>query len=109
MEVLKHSGLGISSFVTSIVSIIAIFLLLVIAGVVESSTPGGMDEDSLAALLVGLFLFVFLGASLVALGLGISGLFQKGRKKIFPILGTVFAAVTVLFAGSIVMIGVALS
>src|SRR5690606_33657307 len=103
MEV-KHSGVGIASFVTSIVAGVLIFLLVIIAGVLEVSTPGGMDEESIAAVLIGLFLFAFLGAELVALGLGIGGLIQKDRKKIFAILGVVFSAtallITLLFSSS---------
>jgi hypothetical protein len=106
MEDQKHSGLGIASFITSIVSGILLFLLIVIAGVMESSTPGGMDEESAGAIMVGLFLFAFLGAALVALGLGIGGLLQKGRKKIFAILGTVFSAVSLVGTIFIMMVGI---
>ncbi len=109
MEEQKHSGLGIASFITSIVSGILTFLLIVIAGVIETSTPGGMDEESASAMIVGLFLFTFLGASLVALGLGIAGLMQKERKKIFAILGTVFAAVTLIITIFVLMLGLATS
>jgi len=104
----KHSGLGIASFITSIVSGILIFLLIVIAGVMVTSTPGGMNEESAGAMMVGLFLFAFLGAALVALGLGIGGLIQKERKKILAMLGTVFAAVSIVGTIFIVMFGLAM-
>ena len=105
MEEQKHSGLGIASFITSIVSGILIFLVIVIAGVMEASTPGGMDEESAGAVMVGLFLFAFLGAALVALGLGIGGLLQKERKKIFAILGTVFSSVSLVLPIFIISLG----
>lgn len=108
MEEQKHSGLGIASFITSIVSGILIFLVIVIAGVMEASTPGGIDEESVGAVMVGLFLFAFLGAALVALGLGIGGLLQKERKKIFAILGTVFAAVSLVVTIFIMILGLAM-
>ena len=104
----KHSGLGIASFITSIVSGFFIFLVIVIAGVMETSTPGGMDEESAGAVMVGLFLFAFLGTSLVALGLGIGGLIQKERKKIFAVLGTVFAAATIVVTIFLMMLGVSM-
>jgi len=107
MEV-KHSGVGIASFVTSIVAGVLIFLLVIIAGVLEMSTPGGMDEESIAAVLIGLFLFAFLGAELVALGLGIGGLIQKDRKKIFAILGVVFSATALLITLFILFLGLAM-
>lgn len=108
MEEKKHSGLGIASFITSIVSGLLIFLLIVVAGVMEASTPGGIDEESAGAVMVGLFLFAFLGAALVALGLGIGGLLQKERKKIFAILGTVFSAVSLVVTIFIMIIGLAM-
>lgn len=104
----KHSGVGIASFVTSIVAGVLIFLLVIIAGVLEVSTPGGMDEESIAAVLIGLFLFAFLGAELVALGLGIGGLIQKDRKKIFAILGVVFSATALLITLFILFLGLAM-
>lgn len=108
MEAQKHSGLGIASFITSIVSGILIFLLIVIAGVMEATTPGGMNEESTGAVMVGLFLFAFLGASLVALGLGIGGLIQKDRKNIYAVLGTVFAAVVLVGTIFIMILGLAM-
>lgn len=101
----KHSGLGIASFVTSIVSGILIFILVVIASVMYASTPNGIDEKSAGAVVVGLCLFAFMFATLVALGLGIGGLLQKDRKRIFALLGTIFSAVTILGTVSIFLVG----
>jgi len=108
MEKKKHSGLGIASFITSIVSGILIFLVIAIAGVMEASTPGGMDEESAGAVMYGFFLFAFLGAALVALGLRIGGLLQKEREKIFAILGTVFSAVSLVVTIFIMILGLAM-
>jgi hypothetical protein len=108
MEARQHSGLGVASFVTSIVAGILIFLLLAIAGVMEASTPGGISEDSASAMVVGLLLFVFLGVALVALGLGVGGLMQKERKKIFAVLGSIFSAATLICTVSIIAVGMAM-
>jgi len=56
----KHSGLGIASFVTAIVSGILIFILTVAAGVIHASSPGGMDDKSPAAVVIGLCLIFFI-------------------------------------------------
>lgn len=101
----KHSGVGISSFVISIASGILTFLLLVVAGVMQAS--GRMSGDKNAATVIGLFLFAFLGLVLVALGLGIAGLMQKERKKIFALLGTIFSTVTLVLTLSIIAVGMA--
>tara|TARA_B100001059_G_scaffold226641_1_gene255370 strand:+ start:82476 stop:82805 length:330 start_codon:yes stop_codon:yes gene_type:complete len=108
VEALKHSGLGIASFITSIVAGILIFVLIVIAGIMEASTPGGIDETSADAVIIGLFLLAFLGASIVAFGLGISSLIQKNRKKIFGILGTTFSALIVLGTAFLIVLGLAM-
>ncbi|QYJ87901.1 hypothetical protein K0I73_01365 [Shewanella mesophila] len=102
---MKHSGLGIASFVLSIVSMMLIFGLLIVAGVIEATTPGGMNEESVEAVVVGILLFAFIGTALVATGLGIAGLFQKQRKKIFAILGTIFSLVTVVSTLALISFG----
>ncbi len=108
MEELKHSGLGIASFCISIAAGVFIFFTFVIAGAIEATTPGGMDEESVTAVLVGLALITFLFASLVSLGLGIGGLFQKERKKVFAILGTIFSGAIILVTAALIAIGLAM-
>ena len=109
MEPKKHSGLGIASFITSIISAILIFILMVAAGLIAASSPGGMDQASPAAVMIGLLLFAFLFISLVALGLGVGGIFQKERKKIFSVLGAIFSAVTIICTVSVVILGMTMS
>lgn len=101
----KHSGLGIASFVISTVMGVAMLVLIVLAGVLETTTPGGMDEESLAAVLIGLFMFAFLFIDLLAAGLGIAGLLQKDRKKIFAILGVIIAVATILLTMLLLVVG----
>ncbi|WP_213994625.1 hypothetical protein [Arsukibacterium sp.] len=108
MEELKHSGLGIASFITSIASGILIFVLIVIAGIMEVSTPGGIDENSADAIIVGLCVLAFLGTSVVAFGLGIGSLVQKNRKKILGILGTTFSALIVLGTVFLIVLGLSM-
>ncbi|MAG67628.1 MULTISPECIES: hypothetical protein [Pseudomonas] len=108
MEELKHSGLGIAATVIGGASTVLIFMLFMVAGVMELSTPGGVDEESTAALLVGLCLILLVGALAVGLGLGIAGLCQRGRNKLFPILGTVFSSLTLIGAILLVLVGMAM-
>ena len=83
----KQSGLGIASFVMAVLIGITAFALVVMAGVVEASTPGGMDEESPVAIIIGLGIFAVIGMSLLGIGLGIAGLLQPDRARIFSILG----------------------
>jgi hypothetical protein len=79
----KHSGLGAASFIISVVVGVVIFLLILVAGVMELTTPGGINEESVGAISVGCSIIACLFVDLVALGLGIGGLFQRERKRIF--------------------------
>jgi hypothetical protein len=102
---LKHSGFGIASFVISIISGVSLFVVFGIAGMAEVSTPGGLDENSEQAVMLGIAMMFFFVISLVAFGLGIGGLFQKERKKVFAILGVVFSAITALCTVALIAFG----
>lgn len=101
----KHSGIGIASFVISIVAGILIFIVLGIAGSLEASTPGGIDENSTEAVMVGLAIIGLLFLNVLSVGLGIGGLLQKERKKIFAILGTVFSSFLILSVIGLMILG----
>ena len=99
-----HSGLGIASFIISLAAGAALVVLLGIAGVIESQ-PGGMDEGSAGAVLVGLLLALTALAHVLALGLGIAALVQAGRSKLFGVLGTVFASTGLIGTVLIFLLG----
>ncbi|MEJ2437470.1 MAG: hypothetical protein P8Y49_07125 [Sulfurovaceae bacterium] len=101
----KHSGIGIASFVISIVAGILIFIVLAIAGSIEASTPGGIDENSTEAVMIGLAIIGLLFLNVLSVGLGIGGLLQKERKKIFAILGTVFSSFFILGVIGLMVLG----
>lgn len=107
---LKHSGLGITSFILSLVAIASTIIGIIVmvssmlsidmgtlelmkdAEYIESQLLAG---DSLSSNLIGVVIgaFVMLGSCFFAfLGIifGIISLFMKQRKKMFGILGTVF-------------------
>lgn len=100
---LKHSGLGIASFVTSIAIGVSELTLVAIAGVLEATTPGGIDEKS--ATLLGLLMIAGLVGSVVGVGLGIAGVLQKNRKKLPSILGLVINGVIILGVILLMVIG----
>ena len=99
-----HSGLGIASFIISLAAGAALVVLLGIAGVIESQ-PGGMDEESAGAVLVGRLLALTALAHVLALGLGIAALVQAGRSKLFGVLGTVFASTGLIGTVLIFLLG----
>lgn len=100
---LKHSGLGIASFIMSLICGLGLFVIVFIASMM--SLNGEMDETSSAAMIIGLAMFVFLGLEFIALILGIVGWTQKDRKSVFGILGTVFSAVVIVGMIGLIAIG----
>jgi hypothetical protein len=101
----KHSRLGIASFCLAIAGGMIAFVMLVVAGILESSTPGLMDGDSPESMMVGAG---FIGAGLVLLigvGLGIGGLCESRRKKVFATLGLVLNILALLGIGVLMVIG----
>jgi hypothetical protein len=92
----RHSGIGIASFILSLMVGFLIFLTIISAGVMAAVAPQGVvQEEAPAWVVLGLVLLALMFADLVALGLGIAGLCQNNRKKVFAILGIVFSSVAV--------------
>ncbi|MEO3943923.1 DUF4190 domain-containing protein [Gorillibacterium sp. CAU 1737] len=105
-----HSGLGIASFIMSIIGlVITIGSLAAIFSVVADNLDNLSDmEDSamIAQLGLGGLGFLFAGIlMLVGLILGIVGLVQKNRKKGFAIAGTIINAIVVGFFGISFLVG----
>ncbi|HET6879005.1 MAG TPA: hypothetical protein VFI31_02550 [Pirellulales bacterium] len=98
---MRHSGLGITSFVMAILIGVFEFVMVLVAGLVEVSTPGGMDENSPTAMVIGFGVCGGMLLSAVAVVLGIVSLFQAQRKKLFGILGIALSCA--LFLGVILL------
>jgi len=109
MNQLRHSGFGIAAFVISVMASGLMLALFAVAGFLEARTPGGLDGHSLKAVAIGLGLIGLVAAELVALGLGIAGLVQRGRNRLFAVLGTVFSAAALTVVTGIVVLGLATS
>ena len=100
---LKSSGLGIASFIISVLAGLEIISLLIVGMVMEIRTPGWADEDSPQVMFLRLLVIIM---SLVGLVLGITGLVQGGRSKVFPVLGLGFNGMIILGVIGIIIIGV---
>jgi hypothetical protein len=101
---LKHSGLGIASFAIGLSVGVFECAIVVVAGIIEVSTPGGIDEDSPATMLLGLAILAGLGIALCGVGLGIAGLLQR-RNKLFAALGVVIGLLVVLGVAGLIVVG----
>ena len=104
---MRHSEVGIISFVLSLLSGVTLFALFAVAGYIESQSPGGMNEKDPSTILLGLALIAAGAAQVLAAILGIVGLFQSNRKKIFAVLGVIFSMLAVLLFGGLMIVGLA--
>lgn len=100
---LRHSGLGIASFVLALVGFIGAFATFVVAGAMAAH--GTMDERQVGTMLVGLAMIIMLLLSLLGLGLGIGGLVRKDRRKLFAWLGLGIAVFTMLSTVGLIILG----
>ena len=105
---LHHSGMGIASFVIGIAIGIYEFVLVVILGTLEASTPGGLSEEAPVTIFLGLLVVGGVMVALVGMGLGIAGVLQRDHKRLFSVLGLVFNGLTVLAVLALVILGSAM-
>lgn len=100
-----HSGMGIAAFITALCGAVLMLGLIVVAGIIETTTPGGMEETSMSAILVGLGLMGTALMQLVAFGLGIAGAVQADRRRVFAVLGLVLSISSILGVVLLMIIG----
>ena len=100
-----HSGMGIAAFITAGCGAVLMLGLVVIAGIIETTTPGGMEETSMSAILVGLGLMLTALMQLLAFGLGVAGALQADRRRVFAVLGLVFSIGSMLGVVLLMVIG----
>lgn len=89
----KHSGLGIASFVISVVGGIGYLVWLALIIYIAINLEGISKElRAVATIILGNFTFVLSIFLLANIGIGIASLFQKNKKRIFAILGLIFSS-----------------
>ncbi|MBA3423342.1 MAG: hypothetical protein ACR2HO_07205 [Rubrobacteraceae bacterium] len=113
----KHSKLGVASLVIAILATVVIVVLFVIAAIIGASALGGSDPQSLdpqslqgspafaGLALVGIGFLVCIVLYFVGLVLGLVGVFQRRRKRLFAIFGAVANGLAVLVIVSLLVLG----
>ena len=105
----RHSGMGIASFVISVITGITTFLIFVYAGMKEMSLPGGVSEHSGVAMMIGFSMILAWMLLFVGMILGAVALFEKNRKKVFAVLGLVFNLGMLVLSALLIVIGISMS
>jgi hypothetical protein len=97
----RHSFLGILSLSADLLAVI-LFAVVMLAGSIFVANPTGISGpfDHAYSLVTTFLTIIYLILPLLGVLLGFIGLFQKGRKKLFALLGLV---VSVLLLASIVV------
>lgn len=103
---MSHSGFGIASFVIGLVAGLLAFLLVLVTTVLETAQPGSIDDVTPLTVFLGYSFIGVLVVDLLGLVLGIIGLCQSRRKKVFAALGVVLCCLVLL--GSICLMIVSL-
>jgi len=99
-----HSRMGIASFIIALAQGFLTLLVIIFAGILTMGDPQQENEAGFAVL--GLFVIGGIFTHLVGVGLGIGGMVQRSRKKVFSILGFVFNITVILFVILLIVIGV---
>jgi hypothetical protein len=102
---LPHSGYGIASFAISLSCVLVVFLAIVFAGIIGVVKGGATDQSSSLTAVFGLMiLFCGLGY-IIGLALGITGMMDKRRKKIFSVLGIVINILGLSLLAGLIILG----
>lgn len=101
----KHSGVGITSFVLSLLSGFGMFVMCGVAVYMAMKAPGGMADDDPMVILLGLAVIGLGMTQVFAFILGAVALFQPNRKRIFAVLGTIFSLMAMLCIVGLIILG----
>ena len=113
--------MGITSFIIAILATVLIVVLIIVTGTLTAQALQGLDpqnatpqqvqeslQDSQAGTvlaLAGIGIFVCLFLYLLGIGLGIAGLVQGRRKRIFAALGSIFNGGAILIFVVLILLG----
>lgn len=98
----KHPGLGIASFIISVVVGVSELILFIL---VVSTSIVARDAAYNTAIIFALVAMLGSLANLAGIGLGAAGAAKKNSKKIFSILGIVFNSATLLIFILLIVLG----
>ena len=101
-----HSGYGIASFIGGLVLVGFEFLVTVIGGIMDSRAQGKNQADlDTIWIIVGASVILGLLMNLGGIGLGVAGLVQKDRRRVFPILGILVNGSCILALFGLIILG----
>ncbi len=83
----KESLPGIIATVLALLTGTVLVVLVLMVTYLETTTPGGVDEQAPLSIFLGFVLFAIIPVSGIGTILGFAGLFQRNRRRTFPVFG----------------------
>lgn len=103
----RHSRLGIASFVTALS--VGVFVLIFLPALMAASMVVGGHPDSTGTMVVGFGLMIVMLLTafglMTGLGLGIAGVCQRSRQRVFAVIGLCLNAIGLIFCILLVAAG----
>ena len=101
----RHSGVGIASFVMGLVNVVLFLGMMVFAIALGASSGGHVDEHAASTIMLGLFAILIALICLIGTGLGIAGVVQKIRRRVFGVIGLCLNGGVLLLIILIILVG----
>lgn len=101
----KHSGVGIASFVLAMLSMVGFMGLMVMAVLMELGSPGSLEGESPALVLLGLGVLLCMLLIIVGIVLGIVGLLMPGYRRLYSGLGLGLNCLWLLLLFGLMLLG----
>lgn len=101
----RHAGTGIASFVLGLVNVLLFILMIGSAVALNVSSGGHVDPHSSQAILLGLFVILICLICLIGTGLGLAGVIQKSKRRLFGIIGLCLNGGTLVLIILLMVIG----
>jgi hypothetical protein len=103
-----HSGLALSSFAISVVGFLIAFAVFAVAGYLNASVEGGIAEESPQAVMIGLIIIAVCFSFVLGIALGIAGVVQDSKSRVFGIIGIVCNGGALLLVAGLLALGLQL-
>lgn len=100
----KHSGIGITSFILGIISIVLFVIIIIIIASISIATSLNVDE--LTQIVVGLIAIIELLVSITGGILGIISVCMKNKKKLYGIMGICFNLIPCVLLVGLFILGI---
>jgi hypothetical protein len=103
---LPHSGLGVASFIISLIVIVLTVLVVLLSVVARANRAHHSTADAMLGITL-LFGCTGLLACVVGLSLGVAGVFQEDRNRTFAVVGIILNGLVILGTVALILIGMA--